>query len=78
MLLTSRCFYALDSITCNHSTLVLSTHGFLQRALLTRAEKTVVLDLSMGTSLLSHEHLTLCCQRFESCGNMDAVPFHVK
>ena len=32
----------------------------------------------MVTSLLSHEHLTLFCKRFESCGNMDAVPFHVK
>src|SRR6266446_5419880 len=32
----------------------------------------------MGTSLLSHEHLPLCCKQFESCGNIDAVPFHVK
>ena len=32
----------------------------------------------MVTSLLSHEHLTLFCKWFESCGNIDAVTFHVK
>jgi len=41
-------------------------------------EKTVRLDLWMVTSLLSHEHLAWCCKWFEPCGNIDAVPFHVK
>src|SRR2546430_2352824 len=78
MSLTSRSFYALDSITCNPIPLVLITNSFLERALLTREEKTVVLDLWMVSSRLSHEHFTLFCTRFKSCGNMDAVSCNVK